>query len=42
VIYEIEFSEPGTDATIQVAEDGALVQDLQKKEPEPTTPYTAP
>ena len=30
VIYEVEFSEPGKNPTIKVAEDGTLVQNLQK------------
>jgi uncharacterized membrane protein YkoI len=30
VIYEIEFKDKGKNPTIQVAEDGTLVQDLQK------------
>lgn len=30
VFYEIEFREPGKNPTIRVAEDGTLVQDLQK------------
>ncbi len=42
VVYEVEFDEPGTNSTIQVGNDGALVQDLQKKEPPPTVPNTAP
>jgi uncharacterized membrane protein YkoI len=41
VIYEIEFKEPGTNSTMQVAQDGALIQELQKKPvelPAPTAP----
>jgi len=30
VIYEVEFADKGKNPTIQVAEDGTLVQDLQK------------
>jgi uncharacterized membrane protein YkoI len=30
VIYEVEFSEKGKNPTIKVADDGTLVQDLQK------------
>ncbi len=30
VIYKIEFKEPGKNPTMKVAEDGSLVQDLQK------------
>lgn len=30
VIYEVEFTDKGKNPTIQVAEDGTLVQDLQK------------
>jgi uncharacterized membrane protein YkoI len=30
VIYEVEFKDKGKNPTIQVAEDGTLVQDLQK------------
>lgn len=30
VIYEVEFTEKGKNPTIKVAEDGTLVQDLQK------------
>jgi len=30
VIYEIEFQEKGKNPNIRVAEDGTLVQDLQK------------
>lgn len=30
VIYEVEFTDKGNNPTIQVAEDGTLVQDLQK------------
>ena len=30
VIYEVEFSEPGKNPTIKVADDGTLVQNLQK------------
>ena len=29
-IYQVEFKEPGKNPTIKVAEDGTLVQDLQK------------
>ena len=29
-IYEVEFKEPGTNPTLQVAEDGTVVQGLQK------------
>jgi len=30
-IYEVEFKGDGTNSTLQVAEDGAVVQELQKK-----------
>ena len=30
VIYQVEFADQGKNPTIQVAEDGTLVQDLQK------------
>jgi uncharacterized membrane protein YkoI len=42
VVYEIEFKEPGTNSTMQVAEDGTLVQDLQKKPLELPVPTTTP
>jgi len=41
-IYEIEFTQPGTNSTLQVAQDGTLVQDLQKKENQPTFPNAVP
>ena len=42
VIYEVEFSEPGTNSVLQVGQDGTLVQDLKKKEPPPVVNTPGP
>ena len=43
VFYEVEFNEGGNRSTMQVAEDGTVMQELQKKEvPQPAAPTSTP
>jgi uncharacterized membrane protein YkoI len=43
VFYEVEFNDAGTRSTMQVAEDGTIVQELQSKpSSQPVAPTTTP